>query len=65
MQITITIQESGDIEINYPKEMTIMETVGVLETSKMIMLKPYLFSGGQTDSNPFFAKNQEGAGNGI
>lgn len=42
IKITIHVQENGQIKIEYPNDLSLMENVGILEASKAILLKEYL-----------------------
>jgi hypothetical protein len=41
-KMIITINENGQIKIEYPNDLSLMENVGVLEASKTILLNGYL-----------------------
>jgi hypothetical protein len=51
-QITITLNEDGSLNITYPKDISYMETVGILEASKAILLNGYV--------NPKVGVNENG-----
>lgn len=41
-QITLTVQANGQIKIEYPNDFTYMETVGILEAGKAVLLNEYI-----------------------
>lgn len=41
-EIKITVNEDNSIQVKYPNDLSLMETVGVLEGSKAILLNQYM-----------------------
>ena len=41
-KIILTVKENGQIKIEYPKDFTYMETIGLIDASKAILLNEYV-----------------------